>query len=178
MGLIPVTVSSGIDDIIAKCFEINRTLDRAVSVLDVKFGLKITANLVHHNLAHPIIGSDFADFLSDYKNKMEDMVIYKSTFAGDKDYRSPLDIFVEYRDMLLSLRDYCYDVLEEASQRGDHMSKRVINKFIYKLIPYIDIANTLITVYSKFADTPFGVQMFDSVVDEYFELGGFDEDSD
>ena len=52
MSLISEKMSETLDSLIGEFFEVNRLLDRGMSVLAVKYKLTNTSNFVHQSLAH------------------------------------------------------------------------------------------------------------------------------
>lgn len=162
-------VSSSLDDILCQCFKINRMLDRASSVLEVKFSLRNTGNFVHQNLAHPIIGENYGDSISSYKSKMNVTTNYKATPSGDEDYEKPVDIFVKYRDMLNELIDLSYDAMEDAKSAGDYITKKFVNNFAYKVSDLLSTSNTLIDIFEPCGTDMFKLILIDSEIEDLLE---------
>ena len=51
-NLVSKPTQEALMEFVKQCFAMNRFLDRAVSVLGVKFAMNQLADLVHHELAH------------------------------------------------------------------------------------------------------------------------------
>ena len=51
-NLVSKSTQEALMEFVKQCFAMNRFLDRAVSVLGVKFAMNQLADLVHHGLAH------------------------------------------------------------------------------------------------------------------------------
>jgi hypothetical protein len=163
-------VSASLDDMVGKCFEINRMLDRAVSILAVKFNMPRTSDLVHHHLAHPIIGTDYGDSIGDYKTKMNELTVYKATPVGDTDYTSPLEIFVRYQKMIFDLRNTAYDAFEDAQEAKDHETRVFVDGFISRLDVLVDQAQTLVDMFTDYGSDPFHLQLLDSNIEKYITV--------
>lgn len=72
-------------ELIGECFKTNRKLDRAVSVLGVKFVCNNSADLIHHGIAHwfTALADDIGEKCLERYNIP---VIYPATPAGDIQY--------------------------------------------------------------------------------------------
>ena len=72
-------------EFVKQCFAMNRFLDRAVSVLGVKFAMNQLADLVHHGLAHAY--PNLSDICGEKCLEAYNIsVIYGETPRGDEDY--------------------------------------------------------------------------------------------
>jgi len=76
--------SEALDYLVGAYFDLNRTFDRAVSVMEVKFAMPNAANIIHHKLAHlwPLM----ADVVSDFKHQWSVMAVYPETHRDARDY--------------------------------------------------------------------------------------------
>ena len=76
--------SEALDYLVGAYFDLNRTFDRAVSVMEVKFAMPNAANIIHHKLAHlwPLM----ADAVSDFKHQWNVMAVYPETHRDARDY--------------------------------------------------------------------------------------------
>lgn len=94
-------------ELIGESFKINRLLDRAQSVIGVKFVYPITAGLIHKGFAH--WASGIADMIAEKCLERYNIpIIYYATPAGDKDYGSIVEaikdverIILEYQTMFM-----------------------------------------------------------------------------
>lgn len=82
--------SEALDYLIGAYFDLNRTFDRAVSVMEVKFAMPNAANIIHHKLAHlwPLM----ADVVSDFKHQWNVMAVYPETHRDARDYTNLEDM--------------------------------------------------------------------------------------
>lgn len=76
--------SEALDYLVGAYFDLNRTFDRAVSVMEVKFAMPNAANIIHHKLAHlwPLM----ADVVSDFKHRWNVAAVYPETHRDARDY--------------------------------------------------------------------------------------------
>lgn len=76
--------SEALDYLVGAYFDLNRTFDRAVSVMEVKFAMPNAANIIHHKLAHlwPLM----ADVVSGFKHQWNVMAVYPETHRDARDY--------------------------------------------------------------------------------------------
>ena len=49
---ISIKTSEALDLLVGKAFDLNRSFDRAVSIMQNKWCMPNAANIIHHNLAH------------------------------------------------------------------------------------------------------------------------------
>lgn len=84
-NLVSKSTQEALMEFVKQCFVMNRFLDRAVSVLGVKFAMNQLADLVHHGLAHayPNLSDTAGEKCLEAYNIS---VIYGETPRGDEDY--------------------------------------------------------------------------------------------
>lgn len=92
--------SQALDEIVGALFSLNRSFDRAVSVMQNKFAMPKAAEMIHKNLAHlfPIL----ADVVSSFKDDCNVTTIYPETHRDARDY-------VNLLDMMTTLEKECGD---------------------------------------------------------------------
>lgn len=167
--LINPILNKKINEVVGKCFAINRMMDRGMSLLKVRWKMIQTANFLHPNVAHIFTGDKFADGLTEYQSKRNNESIYPATPAGDREYNQPIDFFKDMLKEMLELQDLLYDTYEVSKEVSDYTTKKIINKFIENLIEYVDIAQTLIDLANSYGSTPMGIALMDANIDEYFD---------
>lgn len=168
-GLINVLLNNKINEVIGKCFAINRMLDRGMSLLNVRWKMICTAKYLHPNVAHAFTGDEFADGLSDYQAKRSNETVYPATPIGDKEYAKPIDFFNDMLKEFIELQDMLYDAYEMSKELGDYTTKKKINSVIQNLVKYTDIAQTLIDLAENFGSDGRGIALMDASIDEYFD---------
>ena len=94
-------------ELIGESFRLNRRLDRAQSLIGVKFVYPTTAKLVHEYMAHWASGE--ADALAEKCLERYNIpIIYYATPAGDQDYSSIVEaikdierVIIDYQSMFM-----------------------------------------------------------------------------
>lgn len=134
MALISEKLNKGLDDIVTKFFYLNRIADRGVSVIDVKFVMNNSAQIIHQKLAHafPLI----ADEVSEFQGKRGCLTIYGLTPLDDTDYASPMDFFERLMGEMLVAEALVGDAIELAIEEDDYTTRAFLQKFLVDLIPY------------------------------------------
>lgn len=99
--------SEALDYLVGAYFDLNRTFDRAVSVMEVKFAMPNAANIIHYRLAHlwPLM----ADVVSDFKHQWNVTTVYPETHRDARDYQN-------LEDMMAALLKETLDVYEIIKQ--------------------------------------------------------------
>ena len=87
--------SEALDLLVGKSFDLNRTFDRAVSIMQNKWCMPNAANIIHHNLAHlfPLL----ADVISGFKDNWSLTTVYPETHMDDRDYDNLLSMMTILR---------------------------------------------------------------------------------
>lgn len=170
MGLIQEELNNMLNELVTKCFSINRILDRGVSVLNIKFKMLNASNVIHHNIAHAYLGDKFADSISDYQSSRNNLTIYGETPKGDRDYNTPLEFIQDYYNLNLELQDMISDTIDKAIEIGDNTTKIFLDGLLYRLSEYTAISITLVDLFTDYGSESFNLQMLDSVIDKYINL--------
>lgn len=117
-NLVSQATQDALMEFIKQCFMMNRFLDRAVSVLGVKFAMNQLANLVHHGLAHAYPNlSDIAGekCLEAYNIS----VIYGETPRGDQDYSTVSECVREINKRTIDFQTLTIGVCKIAHDNND-----------------------------------------------------------
>ncbi len=131
--LISDEVNDGLNKIVQKLFEGNRIMDRAMSVLNIKFVMNKTVEQLHPKLAH--LYPKLADVISDYQGARNMLTIYGLTPEDKTDYISPLDFFERLLDYMHDLESIVIEVSDVARENGDITTKIFLENFLITLIP-------------------------------------------
>lgn len=169
MGLISEKLNNRLNDIIGKCFEVNRLCDRGQSVLSVTFKMPKTANVVHQKLAHPAIGDLFADSIGEYQESRDNTTIYPATPIGNTEYSKPIDFFYEYQHLILDLESLVKDVVDDAIEEGDTTTKVFLDGFLARLVPVVANSITFIDLFTQYGNDSFHLSVLDSVIEDYIK---------
>ena len=168
-NLIDVQLNNKINELIGKCFAINRMLDRGMSLLNVRWKMIQTEKILHPQVAHAFTGDDFADGLSAYQAKRSNETVYPATPIGDREYNKPIDFFIDMLNEFIELQDMLYDAYEMSKEIGDYSTKDIISGVINTLVKYTDIAQTLIDLAENYGSDGRGIALMDANIDEYFD---------
>jgi len=169
-SLIPENVNKKLDEIVTMCFLGNRIADRAMSVMDVKFSMNKSSELLHQKLAHlfPLIG----DIASSYQSARNCLTFYGDTPADGTDYNSPQEFFEKLLDYMTDLESLCYESCQLAKEESDFTTSAFLHKFIRMLIP---ITNQCILLADKGKAYNGDWMRFDHDVDDFVILGEFNK---
>ena len=105
-------------ELIGESFKANRLLDRAQSVIGVKFVYPTTANLVHKGFAH--WASSIADEIAEKCLERYNIpIIYYATPAGDKDYSSIVEAIKDVENIILEYQTLFMGCCKVAFENND-----------------------------------------------------------
>ena len=166
-GLIDKKLNNQINELIGKCFAVNRMLDRGMSLLNVRWKMVKTEQILHPKVAHAFPSAEFADGLSDYQAQRSNETVYPATPIGNREYDKPIDFFNDMLKEFLSLQDMLYDTYEAANDIGDYTTKEAISGVIKNLVKYTDIAQLLIDLAENFGSDTMGIALMDASIDKY-----------
>lgn len=108
--LIPETLNNKLDEIVTKCFALNRIYDRGVSILNIKFVMNNTVKFIHPKIAHKFPA--LADIVSDYQGSRNNLTFYGATPEDRSDYTSPLEFFEKILDEMYDFESLISEALE------------------------------------------------------------------
>ncbi|MGL5767094.1 MAG: hypothetical protein ACRCX8_15775 [Sarcina sp.] len=83
--------SEALDELTGAFFDLNRSFDRAVSIMTNKWCMPNASDIVHHKLAHlfPLM----ADDITAIKDRYNLSSVYPETHRDDRDYTDLADMF-------------------------------------------------------------------------------------
>lgn len=170
MGLISNELNEQLNQLIGKCFAINRMLDRGMSLLKVRWKLSLASDILHPKVAHAYPGDQFADSISDYQAQRDMESIYPATPMGNREYNNPLEFFEDFHKENLEFQDMIQDAMDQASDEGDRTTKKFLSKLLYRLVPFTDLSQTFVDLCHKYGNDDFHMQVFDSVIEKYINV--------
>lgn len=127
-SLIPSTINSKLDEIVTLCFVGNRICDRAMSVLDVKFAMNKSSEILHEKLAH--LFPKIADVVSSYQASRNCLTVYGVTPRDDTEYNNPADFFNKILEYMNDLESMCYESYNLAIDESDITTAAFLQKFV------------------------------------------------
>lgn len=148
MQLINERVLTSLYLIVSKLFDGNRLLDRAVSVLNVKFVMNKSASIIHPKLAHayPLL----ADKVGEWIESRNCMVTYLETPTDNSDYENPLALFQAYLDYSLELEQLIEEIILIAEEEKDRSTKIFLEGFLKDVNKYTEQAILLVDKCSRY----------------------------
>lgn len=117
-NLVSKPTQEALMEFVKQCFAMNRFLDRAVSVLGVKFAMNQLADLVHHGLAHayPNLSDTAGEKCLEAYNIS---VIYGETPRGDEDYSTVSECIREINKRTIDFQTLTMGVCKIAHDNND-----------------------------------------------------------
>ena len=148
-----------------QCFWLNRVVDRAVSVLGVKFGMPITSKILHQGLAHkyPLLADNVNEILDMYN----ELVDYLDTPADTRDYEDIVELFQTILDENIKLYDMTRNAIFVSRETRDVNVETHLLDFLEDVNEYI--AQT-ITLRDKAVSLKDNVEMYELLIDKIFTL--------
>ena len=148
-----------------QCFWLNRVVDRAVSVLGVKFGMPITSKILHQGLAHkyPLL----ADSVNEILDMYNELVDYLDTPADTRDYEDIVELFQTILDENIKLYDMTRSAIFVSRETRDVNVETHLLDFLEDINEYI--AQT-ITLRDKAVSLKDNVEMYELLIDKIFTL--------
>lgn len=154
-------------ELIKKCFEMNRTLDREVSVLGATFAMNNTAKKCHLGIAHyfPSLADKIGELCLERYNIS---VVYGETPTADKEYASPLEIISE---MNSAVKDFQLFFMDDVCKRVfNNDDIQVYSDLLELLREYNKIVEQTILLEDKLKLYGNDLASYDSQVDKFWIL--------
>lgn len=158
-------VNDSLNEIVKKCFETNRVLDRIMSQLSVKFTMNNSSSILHPLLAHyfPL----FADKFSDYQDARNALTIYGLTPKDDTDYDNALSMFERYLNTVKELENTIINSIDVCIEESDTMTRVFLENALRDLIPYTAQGILLCDKIEAYGDNPQGRMAFDHNIESF-----------
>lgn len=147
----------------------NRLLDRSVSLLNVKFHLINTAEILHYKAAHVYLGENFADYIAEYQALRGNETMYPATVAGNDVFDNPLGILLQFHSGNLEFENMIEDVIDDAEDIGDFTTKHFLEKLLDNLANMTALSATLVDMFKDCGNDKFKMLMLDSVIKGYIQ---------
>lgn len=136
MGLIDKNLNDELDTLVGQAFLGNRILDRAMSILSVKFTMNNSVKFLHTGFAHlyPLL----ADQISDYQGSRNNLTGYPDTPADFSDYNTPLEFFEKLLNYQITYEESVKEVIKTAVDLGDLTTEAFLKKYLLTLNKYME----------------------------------------
>ena len=159
---ISLKTSESLDLLVGKAFDLNRSFDRAVSIMQNKWCMPNAANIIHHNLAHlfPLL----ADIISGFKDSWNLTTVYHETHKDDRDYSNLLDMMTILRNEVLDFYEMIKMVYKIAEEENDFNTMAMLIDFMNKLTI---IVSQMYTLKDKAEQMPTDWDTFDNHISQW-----------
>lgn len=159
---ISLKTSESLDLLVGKAFDLNRSFDRAVSIMQNKWCMPNAANIIHHNLAHlfPLL----ADVISGFKDNWNLTTIYPETHKDDRDYSNLLDMMTILRNEVLDFYEMMKMVYKIAEEENDFNTMAMLIDFMNKLTI---VVSQMYTLKDKAEQMPTDWDTFDNHISQW-----------
>lgn len=138
---ISMKTSESLDLLVGKAFDLNRSFDRAVSIMQNKWCMPNAAEIIHHNLAHlfPLL----ADVISGFKDSWNLTTVYPETHEDKRDYANLLNMMTILWEEVLDYYEMIKMVYKIAEEEGDFNVMAMLIDFMGKLTVVVSQVYTL-----------------------------------
>lgn len=169
MGLINDNLNSELDTLVGLAFLGNRILDRAMSILSVKFVMNNSVKYLHTGFSHlyPLLG----DIISDYQGSRNNLTVYPATPLDDTDYATPLSFFERLLDYQINYEESVKEVIKTAIDLGDFTTEAFLKSYLLTLNKY---SEQIILLRDKAKEYGDNHMAFDKDIKKFFLFGSGD----
>ena len=159
---ISIKTSEALDLLVGKAFDLNRSFDRAVSIMQNKWCMPNAANIIHHNLAHlfPLL----ADLISGFKDSWNLTTVYLETHKDDRDYANLLSMMTVLWEEVLDYYEMIKMVYKIAEEEGDLNAMTMLVDFMNKLTI---VVSQVYTLKDKAEQMPTDFDTFDNHISQW-----------
>ena len=159
-------VNNALNDIILKCFYINKQEDREMTELSVKFTMNKTSDTLHPILAHSPLA--LADLIGDYQDQRNALTNYGLVPEDNTDYDSVLEMFEKSLEVWLNLEKTIADGVEICLNENDATTRVFLETFLIKIIPFTAQVILLCDKMEAYGENPtLGRMIFDENIDSF-----------
>lgn len=154
--------SESLDLLVGKAFDLNRSFDRAVSIMQNKWCMPNASDIIHHNLAHlfPLL----ADIISGFKDSWNLSTVYPETHEDKRDYQNLSDMMTSLYGEVMDFYIMIKMVYKLAENEGDFNVIAMLVDFMNKLTIVISQVTTL---KDKSEQMPTDFDRFDAHISEW-----------
>ena len=164
--LISEKTSLALDELVGAYFDLNRSFDRAVSILQNKFSMPNAAIIIHHKLAHlfPLM----ADKVTEIKDLYNLETIYPETHRDSRDYMDLKNMM----DTLLKEVSDCYSIIKLVNEVATENKDYNVQAELVRLMNYHSlIMGQVITLRDKAEQMPTDFDNYDRHIDSWGIVG-------
>lgn len=147
--------SQALDILVGQYFQLNRTLDRMCSWMEVEFAMPNAANIIHHKLSH--LAPLMADTVSDFKHQWNVTTYYPETHGDNREYRDLEDMMDTMLKETLDVYQVIKQTYQIAKEEGDFNANAMLqdlmedmNEVIAQIMVLYDKAKQMPTEYDSY----------------------------
>lgn len=154
--------SQALDTIVGACFDLNRSFDRAVSILQNNFSMPQAADIIHHKLGHlwPLM----ADLVSEFKDECNITTYYPETHGDGRTYSNLQEMMDTLLDETIEVYDMVKMTYQVAKDNGDLNACAFLMKFTRLMTMVI---GQIYTLRDKAAQMPTDYDTYDAHIDDW-----------
>lgn len=162
MAFLSDKTSEALDILLGKCFDMNRSVDRMVSVMQNVFSMPQAADIIHHKHAHlwPLI----ADLISDFKDQYNVLTYYPETHGDGRTYQNLSDMMETYLKEVSDLYEMSKMTYGVAKDNMDLNSCAFLIKFI-RIISIV--IGQVYTLRDKAVQMPTDFDSYDAHIEDW-----------
>ena len=164
--IISEKTSEALDFLVGKAFNLNRSFDRAVSIMQNQWCMPNAAEIIHHRLAHlfPLL----ADIISGFKDNWNLTTVYPETHEDKREYSNLANmmdsLYAEVIDYYIMIK-MTYKLAED---ENDLNVMAMLIDFMNKITIVVAQVNTL---KDKAQQMPKDFDRFDAHISEWGIIG-------
>ncbi len=160
--LISEQTSLALDELVGVYFDLNRTFDRAVSVMTNTWAMPNAANTIHHNLAHlfPLL----ADKVTEIKDKYNLTSVYPDTHKDARTYTNLEDMM----STLLKESADAYETIKMINKISEEQGDFMVHAALIDIMNWHSVVmGQVITLHDKAQQMPTEFDEYDRHIDSW-----------
>lgn len=164
--IISEKTNESLDLLVGKAFDLNRSFDRAVSIMQNKWCMPHAADIIHHNLAHlfPLL----ADVISGFKDSWNLTTVYPETHEDKRDYNNLFDMMGTLHEEVIDFYLMIKMVYNLAETERDFNVVAMLVNFMNQLTI---VVSQVYTLKDKAEQMPTDYDKFDNHISEWGIIG-------
>lgn len=166
MDFISKETSTALDELVGAFFDLNRTLDRCVSIMTNEWSMPQASDIVHHNLAHlmPLM----ADKITEIKDRYNLASVYPETHKDNREYT---DLKQMYETVLVEFGEV-YDMIKMVKRIiMAHDDYNVLVDLDRVMCQYNIVMGQILTLRDKATQMPTDFDRFDQHIKSWGIVG-------
>jgi len=164
--LISKETSDALDILLGAYFDLNRTFDRAVSIMLNTWAMPNASGIIHQNLAHlfPILG----DKVTEIKDNYNLTSVYPETHRDGREYADLEEMMTTLVNEMADVYDIIKQVYQIAKDNGDFMVNAELIDIMNK---HSKVIGQVITLKDKAVEMPTNYDNYDRHINSWGIIG-------